>query len=109
MEKNQNNTHWEDKMTELVVFTFDVPKEKQAEYLMATTEKIKPFWESHGCQAYEVWQTADGEPAFMKTMLYTNTDARQRGLEGDAEAKSIVQLFSSFVTNLSRKTYTKKP
>ena len=43
-----------------VVFTFDVAPEKQSEYLKATAEKIKPYWESHGCQSYDVWQ-AEGE------------------------------------------------
>ena len=95
-------------MADMIVFTFDVPEAKQADYLKATTEKIKPFWESHGCEAYDIWQTTDGEPAFIKTMLFSDTDARKKASEGNAEAMPIVQLFSSFATNVSRKTYAKK-
>ena len=95
-------------MEELTIFTFDVPEEKQAEYLKATSEKIKPFWESHGCQAYDIWQSTEGSPAFLKTMFYADTASRQMSPEGEAEAKTIVQIFSSFATNVSRKTFVKK-
>lgn len=95
-------------MADLIVFTFDVPEEKQAEYLKATTEKIKPFWESHGCQAYDIWQTTDGEPAFLKTMFFSDTEDRKKATEGNPEAIPIVQLWGSFATNVSRKTYVQK-
>lgn len=92
----------------MMVFTFDVPEEKQAEYLKATTEKIKPFWESHGCQSYDIWQTSDGEPAFMKIMLFSDLDAVKKSTEGNEEAMPVVQLWSSFATNVSTKIYVKK-
>jgi len=94
-------------MAELVVFSFDVPEEKQAEYLKATSEKIKPFWEAHGCLSYDVWQTEEGSPAFIKTMLQESSRPQGGGGPGE-EAKAAVQLFESFVVNLSRKTYTKR-
>ena len=94
--------------TASMIFTFDVPEEKQAEYLKATTEKIKPFWESHGCESYDIWQTSDGEPAFMKIMLFSDTDAMKKATQGNPEAGPIVQIFASFATNISSKTYVKK-
>ncbi len=93
-----------------MVFSFNVPGEKQAEYLKATKEKIKTFWESHGCQSYDVWQ-ADGEDAFIKEMWFSDMDSMQKsmGLTGvDAEATSAVELFKSFVPNSSRKLYIKQ-
>jgi len=96
-------------MAASMIFTFDVPEEKQAEYLKATIEKIKPFWESHGCEAYDIWQTSDGEPAFMKVMLYSDIDAMSKSMQGNSEeAKPIVELYNSFAINVSRKTYVKK-
>jgi len=95
-------------MESVTIFTFDVPEEKQAEYLKATAEKIKPFWESHGCQAYDIWQSTEGSPAFLKTMFYADTGDSPRGPEMSDEAKVIVELFSSFATNVSRKMYVKK-
>ena len=95
-------------MAASMIFTFDVPEEKQAEYLKATSEKIKPFWESHGCESYDIWQTSDGEPAFMKIMLFSDLDAMKNSMQGNEEAKPIVELYNSFAINVSRKTYVKK-
>ena len=95
-------------MAASMIFTFDVPEEKQAEYLKATSEKIKPFWESHGCESYDIWQTSDGEPVFMKIMLFSDLDAMKNSMQGNEDAKPIVELFGSFATNVSRKTYVKK-
>ena len=94
-------------MESVTIFTFDVPEEKQADYLKATAEKIKPFWESHGCQAYDIWQSTEGSPAFLKTMFYADAGAGP-GPQPSEEAKAIVELFSSFATNVSRKMYVKK-
>jgi quinol monooxygenase YgiN len=95
--------------TAAMIFTYDVPEEKHAEYLKATTEQIKPFWEAHGCYSYDVWQTSDGEPAFMKIMLFTDTDAMMKSLQGSGEeAMPVVQLYNSFATNVINKTYVKK-
>ncbi len=95
-------------MTASMIFTFDVPEEQQAEYLKVTIEKIKPFWESHGCESYDIWQTSDGEPAFMKIMLFSDLDALKESTQDNEEAMPIVQLYNSFATNVSRKTYVKK-
>jgi quinol monooxygenase YgiN len=93
-----------------VVFTFDVPEEKQEEYLAATKDKIKPCWESHGCQSYELWQ-ADGENSYMKEMIFVdeNSMGKAMALAGtDDEVKSAIELWMSFAVNPVRKTYTKK-
>jgi quinol monooxygenase YgiN len=95
-------------MAAAMIFTFDVPEEKQADYLKATIEKIKPFWESHGCYSYDIWQTTDGEPEFMKIMLFSDVDAIKKSTQGNEEAKPVVQLYNSFAINISTKTYVKK-
>ena len=81
-----------------VVFTFEVAPEKQSEYLKATAEKIKPFWESHGCQSYQIWQIED-TATFLKEMHFTDQAARDKamGLQ-DAEANSVKQLWHSYVS-----------
>jgi len=90
-----------------VVFTYDVAAEKQQQYLADTAEIIKPFWESHGCASYSVWQTEDASPAFVKEMLFENEQSRGKA-SGDPQAKEVVALFSKYATNVIRKTYIQK-
>ena len=95
--------------TAAMIFLYNVPEEKHAEYLKATTEKIKPFWEAHGCESYDVWQASDGNPAFMKVMLFKDPESMRKALQGsNEEAKTVVQLYNSFAINISTKTYVKK-
>jgi hypothetical protein len=37
-----------------ITYSYEVPSEKHDEYLKITKDEIKPFWESHGCDAYTV-------------------------------------------------------
>ena len=85
-----------------IVYIYDVPEARQAEYLKATAEKIKPFWESHGCQSYSVWQVEESPTTFIKEMLFKDTTAMQQSV-GMEEAKPAKELFYSFATNVSRK------
>ena len=91
-----------------VVFMYEVESEKQHDYLEATVEKIKPFWEAQGCQSYNVWQEEDGNK-FIKEMIFPDSDARNKvvGLQSD-EANSIRALWKSFLTEFTMKTYIKK-
>ena len=80
-----------------VVFTFDVAPEKQSEYLKATAEKIKPYWESHGCQSYQIWQV-EGTATFIKEMLFSDQAARDKTMSSkDAGADAVRKLWRSFV------------
>ncbi len=91
----------DDKMVK-VVFTYDVSVDNQPEYLKVTGEKIRPFWESHGCKSYTLWQ-APGEPtSFIKEMVFEDLTAMERSMALQ-EAKSIKDLFFSFAKNVSRK------
>ena len=47
-----------------IIFEYQVAAGKQEAYIQTTREKIKPFWESIGCTAYDIWQVkeSDGEP-----------------------------------------------
>lgn len=90
-----------------VVFTYDVSVEKQKEYLKVTGEKIKPFWESHGCQSYSIWQPTDGPTVFIKEMIYKDQAAMEKSMSLP-EAKSIKDLFFSFANNVSRKVCVQK-
>ena len=92
-----------------VVFTYEVSQEKQADYLKATVDVIKPFWESHGCLSYSVWQADDG--AFIKEMLFADQETRQKALslpQSDAKAKEAVGLFGKYAVNTTRRACEQK-
>ena len=91
---------------QLIVFSFEVPEEKQADYLKATSEKIKPYHESHGTLSYDVWQSVDDPKVFIKTML-RETPLGQGGPPSE-EMRAVVQIFESFAENESHKAYVKK-
>jgi quinol monooxygenase YgiN len=90
-----------------VVFTFEVSTDNQPEYLKVTGEKIKPFWESHGCQSYSIWQVTDNPTAFVKEMVFEDRGAMEKSMALN-EAKSVKELFYSFAGNISRKVYLQK-
>jgi quinol monooxygenase YgiN len=91
----------------VMLYMFEVPAEKHSEYIKATAETIKPFWESHGCKSYTVWQAVDGGTSFIKPMLWDDEAAMEKG-RALPEAKPVVDLFNSFATNVVRKTYIQK-
>ncbi len=94
----------EDKAKKIVkvVFTYDVSVNNQPEYLEVTATKIRPFWESHGCQSYSVWQVASEPTAFVKEMVFEDLATMESSMSLH-EAKSIKELFFSFANNVSRK------
>ena len=92
-----------------VVFSFEVSSERQGEFLEFVKSGTKPWWESHGCLAYDVWQAA-GENAFMKTMRFPDLATMQKIMpanEQDPTCKALIQKFESYVTRISRKPYVK--
>ena len=89
------------------LYTYEVLVEKQSEYLKATAETIKPFWESHGCQSYNVWQAAEGGTSFIKPMFFEDMAALEKAM-ALPEAKLIVDIFKSFAINSSSKVYIQK-
>jgi quinol monooxygenase YgiN len=90
-----------------VVFTYDVSGDDQPEYLEVTATKIRPFWESHGCQSYSLWQVIDNPTAFVKEMVFENLAAMERSMSLQ-EAKHIKDLFFGFANNVSRKVCVQK-
>ncbi len=90
-----------------IVFTYEVPAEKVPEYLRVTREKIKPFWESHGCQSYSLWQPADSPTAFVKEMVFADRAAMDKTMALE-EAKPIKELFQAFAEGVSRKVCVHK-
>ena len=95
-------------MSILLTFTFEVAVEKQSEYLKATAERIKPFWEAHG-STYEGWKAVDDETSFLKVQVWPDEATRNKGLALiDTDAKPIIETFRSFVTNVSQKNYVRK-
>jgi quinol monooxygenase YgiN len=40
-------------------WTFKIPKNRLEDFLKYSRKKIKPFWESHGCKFYSVYQTTN--------------------------------------------------
>lgn len=90
-----------------VIYEYDVPVEKQAEYVQATKEKIKPFWESIGCNAYDIWQVAESETRFIKTMLFEDMSVMKETV-AKKEADPFKELWYKFAENDSRKICVKK-
>jgi hypothetical protein len=87
-----------------IVYVYEVSKEKQDEYLKVTAEMIKPFWESHGCEAYTLWVPMEGSTTFMKEMDFKDEGTMQSTLKL-AEAEPIKKLFSELASNVTRITY----
>ncbi|MEW6663754.1 MAG: antibiotic biosynthesis monooxygenase [Thermodesulfobacteriota bacterium] len=90
-----------------VIFQYNVPKERQAEYLQLTEDKIKPFWEANGCQSYTVWQVAESETAFVKEMLFESVAAMKQTMALN-QAGPIKEMYFRFAADVSRKTIEKK-
>ncbi|MGZ3607265.1 MAG: hypothetical protein ACXU9J_05030 [Syntrophales bacterium] len=87
-----------------IVFMYEVIRENQDEYLKMTRDRIKPFWESHGCEAYTVWVLSEGPTKFVKEMLFKDEGTMQSTMKL-AEAEPIKKLFSQFATGITRKTH----
>jgi quinol monooxygenase YgiN len=85
-----------------VIFFYDVPEEKQKAYLEVTAQKIKPFWESNGCDSYSVWKVDGNQTAFVKEMIFKDESTMKRTLSLET-AEPIKELFHGFVQNISRK------
>ena len=90
-----------------VVFQYNIAKEKQAEYLQLTRDKIKPFWETNGCQSYSVWQVAENETAFVKEMLFESL-SKMKETMALKQADPIKELYFKFATDVSRRAMTKE-
>ncbi|MGD0489359.1 MAG: hypothetical protein ABSB94_19490 [Syntrophorhabdales bacterium] len=86
-----------------ITYSYEVPNEKRDEYLKITRDAIKPFWESHGCEAYTVWLSLEGSTKFVKEMLFKDELTMERSMK-QAEAEPIKKLFSQFATGISRAT-----
>jgi len=92
-----------------VIFTFEVAKERQEEFLNFVKTGTKPWWESHGCLSYDVWQAA-GENAFMKRMAFSDMATMEKvmpGNEKDPECRALIDKFESYTINISRKPWIK--
>ena len=87
-----------------IVYVYEVSEEKRDEYLKVTAEMIKPFWESHGCDAYTLWVPMEGSTRFMKEMDFKDEGTMQSTLKL-AEAEPIKKLFSELASNVTRITY----
>lgn len=87
-----------------IVFMYEVIRENQDEYLKMTRDRIKPFWESHGCEAYTIWLSLEGSTRFMKEMVFKDEGTMQSTMKL-AEAEPIKKLFSQFATGITRITY----
>ena len=90
-----------------VIFDYKVAKEKQTDYLQATRDKIKPFWEANGCQSYTVWQVGESENAFVKEMLFESAAAMKDTMSLN-QADPFKELYFKFATDVTRKVITKK-
>ncbi len=98
----------------IAFFDFEVAPEKQDAFLEAVREKIKPYWESHGCWAYNVYQEYDPDRGsgtrFIKTQIMEGMprSTKEGREQRSPEAQEIVNLFYSFAENVSFKGYLKR-
>ena len=90
-----------------VIFFYDIPEEKQKAYLEVTAQKIKPFWESNGCDSYTVWKIEGSDASFVKEMLFSDDTTLKRTLSLES-AEPIKELFYGFAKNISRKISIQK-
>jgi len=90
-----------------LIFEYNVAVEKQEEYLKATNDTIKPFWESKSCKSYSVWQVAENETGFVKEMLFADKSVMKECMALE-EAGPIKEIFFSFAGDISRKTCIQK-
>jgi quinol monooxygenase YgiN len=88
-----------------IVFMYEVNSEKHDEYLRVTRDRIKPFWESHGCESYTLWQAPEEPARFVKEMLFKDEVTMQTVMNLE-DAQPIKKLFSQFANNVTRKTYS---
>lgn len=86
-----------------VIFEYNIPVDKQEEYLKATNDTIKPFWESKSCKSYNVWQVAGNETRFVKEMIFEDKSVMKESMALE-EAGPIKEIFFSFAEDISRKT-----
>lgn len=86
------------------VFTYEVSEDKQADYIKATKDVIKSFWESHGCVSYSVWQSQQNPTHFRKEMLFEDG----ANAKPDPKTAEIVALFGSYTTNAVRESFTQR-
>ena len=92
-----------------IIFTCDVPKERQEEFIEFSRKNTKVYWEAHGCLSYDLWQTNEGSPIFFKEMLFEDAAGAQKALSAtDPEAKALVERWRSFTVDLTRKIYELK-
>ena len=92
-----------------MIFQFEVAKETQEAFFKFVKEGTKPWWESHGCLSYTVWQVA-GENRFMKRMRFSDMATFEKVIpvnEQDPEGKALIEKFDTFVTNVSQALYMK--
>ncbi|HVP81032.1 MAG TPA: antibiotic biosynthesis monooxygenase [Thermodesulfobacteriota bacterium] len=87
-----------------MVFMYEVVKEKQDEYLSITRDRIKPFWESHACESYTLWQAPEEPTSFIKEMVFKD-EATMQTVMSLEDAQPVKKLFSQFANNVTRKTY----
>ena len=91
------------------IFMFNVPKERQKEFLNFVKTGTKPWTESHGCLGYNVWQ-AVGEDTFMKRMEFKDMAAFEKFRplgEQNQEFKALIEKFQSYIENAVIKPYIK--
>jgi len=83
-------------------FSYNIPEEKQAEYLKFVADELKPFLQSRGARTYEVYQNANQENPtnFMAEMIFDDVETMQKtmGMHGkDPEYDAMIQRFFGFV------------
>jgi hypothetical protein len=98
----------------IAIFHFEVEPEDQAEFLQVVKDRIKPYWESHGCWSYNVYQAYDAEAGpgrhFVKTQIMEGmpSTVEESRAKRTPESQEVVERFYRYAKNVTFKGYLKR-
>ena len=90
-----------------MIFEYEIPAENHEDYLRATREEVKPFWEAKGCRGYYVWQESENQNRFIKEMLFDDAATLKETMNLE-EAESVKGIFREFAKDVTRKVIVQR-
>jgi hypothetical protein len=90
------------------IWFFQVAEEKQEEFLQQVNDIVKPYWESHNCIAYNVYQDMNDPTLFVKEQIYPDIESMESDGElffggTDPRAQEVVEIFRSYAANIEKR------
>lgn len=90
------------------IWFFRVAEGKQEEFLQRINDIVKPYWESHQCIAYNIYQDINDATLFVKEQIYPDIEAMEQDGDlffdnKDPRAAEVVEIFRSYATDLEKR------